>query len=213
MGKDQKLVVEGPDDQHVIWALCQQHDVAETFSVEFTKSGGVEALLESIKVRLMESGLRTLGVVLDADENLERRWQAITNRLAAAGYTALPNVPNREGTIIEEFDKPTVGIWLMPDNQLPGMLEDFIVHLIPQGDALRPKAEQVLAEIEEQNLHRYALVHHQKALVHTWLAWQRNPGQPMGQAITAQALNHNEALARSFVDWLNALFREKAPII
>ena len=51
--KDQKLVVEGPDDQHVIWALCQHHDVAETFSVETTRSGGVEALLESIKVRLM----------------------------------------------------------------------------------------------------------------------------------------------------------------
>ncbi len=50
-GKDQRLVVEGPDDQHVIWALCQQHDVTETFSVETTKSGGVEALLESIKVR------------------------------------------------------------------------------------------------------------------------------------------------------------------
>ncbi len=74
--KDQKLVVEGPDDQHVIWALCQQHSVAETFSVETTKSG-VEALLESIKVRLMEPGLRTLGLVLDADENLERRWRAI----------------------------------------------------------------------------------------------------------------------------------------
>ena len=204
--KDQKLVVEGPDDQHVIWALCQQHAVAETFLVETTRSGGVEALLESIRVRLMEPGLRTLGVVLDADEILERRWQAISDRLSREGYTALPSIPDHEGTIIEEFDKPKVGIWLMPDNQLPGMLEDFIAHLIPQEDALRPKAERILAEIEEQNLHRYALVHHQKALIHTWLAWQRTPGQPMGQAITAQTLNHNQSLARSFVHWLNALF-------
>jgi hypothetical protein len=116
---------------------------------------------------LIEPGLRTLGVVLDADENLERRWQAISDRLSKEGYTALPGVPDRAGTIIEEFDKPKVGIWLMPDNQLPGMLEDFVVHLIPQDDGLRPKAERILAEIEQQNLHRYALVHHQKALIHT----------------------------------------------
>jgi hypothetical protein len=202
----QKLVVEGRDDQHVIWALCKQHNVAESFSVETTISGGVEAILASIRQQLMRPRLRTLGVVLDADDSLEQRWQAIADRLVNEGYTSVPGVPDRSGTIIEEFDKPKVGIWLMPDNQLPGMLEDFIAHLIPQDDALRPKAERILADIENQDLHRYALVHHQKALIHTWLAWQRNPGQPMGQAITAQTLNHNESLARSFVDWLNALF-------
>jgi hypothetical protein len=55
-------------------------------------------------------------------------------------------------------------------------------------------------------LNRYPVSRHPKALIHTWLAWQRNPGQPMGQAITAQPLDRNEALARAFVAWLNALF-------
>lgn len=204
--KDQKLIVEGPDDQRVIWALCQQHNVVNTFSVETPKSGGVEALLRSIRQQLMTPRLRTLGMVLDADENLGRRWQAVADRLVNEGYTSVPGVPDRNGTIIDEFDKPKVGIWLMPDNQLPGMLEDFVLNLIPQDDALRPKAERILAEIEEQDLHRYALIHHQKALIHTWLAWQRNPGQPMGQAITAHTLGRNEATAQSFVNWLNALF-------
>lgn len=154
----------------------------------------------------MEPGLRTLGVVLDADENPERRWHAIGGRLAEEGYTSIPRQPARSGTIIDESGKPRVGIWLMPNNQLPGMLEDFVVHLIPKDDVLRPKAQQVLDEIESQKLNRYPLAHHPKALIHTWLAWQRNPGQPMGQAITAHTLGRNEATAQSFANWLNTLF-------
>lgn len=205
----QKLVVEGQDDQHVIWALCKQYDLAETFTVVTPKSGGnggVEAVLRLIRPSLMEPGLRSLGVVLDADENPERRWHAISGRLAEEGYTSVPRQPAHSGTIIDESGRPRVGIWLMPNNQLPGMLEDFVAHLIPQEDLLRPKAQQILDEIESQKLNRYPLVHRPKALIHTWLAWQRNPGQPMGQAITAHTLGRNEATAQSFVNWLNALF-------
>jgi hypothetical protein len=49
-------------------------------------------------------------------------------------------------------------------------------------------------------------VDHAKALIHTWLAWQKEPGQPMGQAITAKALQSDTAIAAKFVDWLNQLF-------
>lgn len=45
-----QLIVEGKNDQHVIWALCEQHDVEETFLVE--DIGGVTDLLNSIPVRL-----------------------------------------------------------------------------------------------------------------------------------------------------------------
>lgn len=39
----QRLVVEGQDDQHVIWALCKRYDLAETFTVVTPKSGGKAA--------------------------------------------------------------------------------------------------------------------------------------------------------------------------
>jgi hypothetical protein len=32
--KPQQLLVEGKNDQHVIWALCEQYQLPETFSVE-----------------------------------------------------------------------------------------------------------------------------------------------------------------------------------
>jgi hypothetical protein len=34
----------------------------------------------------------------------------------------------------------------------------------------------------------------------------KKPGIPMGQAITAQVLNNNSAIADDFINWLNSLF-------
>ena len=203
-----QLLVEGNNDRHVVWALCNQHQVQETFSVETPgeNSGGVEDLLKSIPVRLKIPGLRTLGVILDADQNLARRWDAICERLRKAGYSDLPPYPEPNGTIIEVNQMPRIGIWLMPDNELPGMLENFVSHLIPDDDPLKTKTEDVLRQIENENLQRYSLAHHQKAFIHTYLAWQETPGQPMGQAITARVLNYNQPLAQNFVQWLNRLF-------
>ena len=94
----------------------------------------------------------------------------------------------------------------MPNNQLPGMLESFVTYLIPDGDSLLPKAESILSEIERENLNRYTPIHHPKAFIHTWLAWQDIPGRPMGQSITAQVLLHDTSVALSFINWLNRLF-------
>nr|WP_233258533.1 DUF3226 domain-containing protein [[Phormidium] sp. ETS-05] len=94
----------------------------------------------------------------------------------------------------------------MPNNQLPGMLEDFVAALIPADDALKPKVEKILREIEHEELNRYTLIHRPKALIHTWLAWQEKPGMPMGQAITARVLDGGSEIAIVFVEWLNRLF-------
>jgi len=205
-----QLLVEGKNDQHVIWALCKQHNVEETFTVETPNndSGGIGSLLNSIPVRLKIPRLKALGIVLDADQNLEARWQSLRSRLEESGYNNLPISPNADGIIIYIPEKPKVGVWIMPNNRLPGILENFVAHLIPEGDELVPKVENILQDIENDSLNRYPFNKRPKAFIHTWLAWQETPGQPMGQAITAHALNHLAPIATSFVDWLRRLFGE-----
>lgn len=205
------VLVEGKDDQHVIWALCARHQLPEAFSVETPKkdeesSEGIDAVLAGLPVRLKGENLRALGIVVDANESLSARWLALRNRLASSGYTGIPETPTTEGLVLTQPDLPKVGVWLMPDNHMPGMLEDFVARLIPPGDALKPKAEAILQEIEEVGLHRYTAAHRPKALIHTWLAWQERPGMPMGQAITVQALSHDSPTALAFVKWLKRLF-------
>ncbi len=210
--KPHQLLVEGNNDRHVIWALCEKYQVPETFSVEVpnTEEGkGIEILLAGLPLKLKEENLRTLGIVVDADRDLQARWQAVRDRLITSGYQNIPKVPSKEGLIYIAPDPhlPKIGVWLMPNNQLSGMLEDFVTYLIPPDDALYPKAVEILQEIEEAGINRYTLIHHAKALIHTWLAWQETPGMPMGQAITARVLSHESPIAIAFVAWLNNLFQ------
>ena len=148
-----------------------------------------------------------LGIVVDADIDPETRWKAIQDRLREAGYNSVPDSPNSTGTILREGDLPVVGIWLMPNNKIPGMLEDFVSLLRPQEDILWPVAVNVVQQVKDikTNL-RFHDVHESKARVHTWLAWQREPGKPIGQAITKGYLKADAALAQQFIDWIRMLF-------
>lgn len=100
---------------------------------------------------------------------------------------------------------PAIGIWLMPDNRLPGMLEHFCSFLVPPGDALWSLAEEVLQQVMQKD-RRFPDNHEIKALIHTWLAWQKEPGKPMGQAITKHFFDYNAPHAQKFIEWIRQLF-------
>jgi hypothetical protein len=201
------LLVEGKNDRHVVWALCKTHQLPDIFAVETPGvEEGIEALLRGLSLRLSAEDLRILGVMVDADQDLLARWQAVRDRLHASGYVDVPVLPPADGWVSTIQELPRTGVWIMPDNQVSGILEDFVARLIPPNDVLRPKAEEVVSEIEQAGLNRYHVVHHPQALIHTWLAWQEFPGMPIGQAITAHALHHNSPIAFAFVAWLRRLF-------
>ena len=91
----------------------------------------------------------------------------------------------------------------MPDNQLDGTLEDFLKFLVPEGDPLLPYAEQTLNNLPETH---FTSPRRPKALMHTWLAWQNEPGKPYGQAISAKYLNTDLPMAKTFANWLRRTF-------
>ena len=206
-----QLVVEGNNDRHVIWALCKYHNIPEVFTVTLPgdqNESGVDPLIRGIPTRLKIPGLRALGIVIDADENLLSRWQAIQTHLAGAGYTNLPARPIPEGILISETNFPRIGVWIMPNNEVSGAIEDFSRLLIAPTDQLASIATETISRLETAQLHRYRPSHRSKALLHTWLAWQNPPGMPMGTAITARVLDPESPLAGQFVRWLQRLFIE-----
>jgi hypothetical protein len=201
--KSSILLVEGPDDQHVVWTLLRHHKVAENFEVR--DKGGIDQLLETVPVQLKGSELRRLGIMVDADENLAGRWQSLTVLLGKAGYPELPGVPEGAGTIVEHEGKPKIGIWLMPDNRTSGMIEDFIQFLVPAGDPLIDHARRCVKGIGDSH-RRFRPSYLSKAEIHTWLAWQDHPGTPMGQAITRKYLDADCRHAAGFIAWIRRLF-------
>jgi len=206
MAAKRVLMVEGPDDEHVVKHIC---GVRQLGKIEIIHPyGGKDPLLEGVGARLKESDITALGIILDADTDLHASWQAIAARLNQAGYPDVPETPSAVGTVVEapaDSLLPRVGIWLMPDNQVPGILEDFLRFLVPAGDPLFAHVEQSLDSIPP-GLCRFTDLKKPKARIHTWLAWQEEPGKPFGQAISASYLDPNLPVANSFAIWLQQTF-------
>lgn len=200
---NKKLLVEGNDDQHVIWSICQKYSINQNFEVIDCK--GIDNLLSQISVRLKESEIDTLGIIVDADTEIKTRWQSLSKILTLSGFVCPEHIPN-EGLIIKK-QNITIGVWIMPDNNLNGMLEDFISFLVPPKDELLIIADETLATIEEKNINKYGLIHKSKAKIHSWLSWQEDPGTPMGLAITKKYLTTEGEQCTRFITWLTQTFR------
>ena len=195
------LLVEGPDELHVVSKLLNRHGLHPPFNIE--SKGGFDALRASIYNEVNASGRRVLGILADGNDSPDRRWQSISDELGQA-ECHVPRALCDNGTV---FDGPRgirVGVWLMPDNQRGGELEDFVAAMIPGDDPTWPRAQRYIdgIPVAERRFNPRKLT---RAHVHAWLATCREP-RPMGTAITARDLRHDAPIATTFVGWLRELF-------
>jgi hypothetical protein len=197
------LLVEGKDDEHVFYALFNHNGIPRTIRIKDKQ--GIDNLLETLEVELLGSELKQLGIVVDADTNLSARWQSLTAILRNSGYAKIPALPDPDGTIIVEDDRPVVGIWIMPDNSVPGMLENFVKFLVPQNDLLWDRVVLCINSIPETE-RLFRSQHLIKAQIHTWLAWQEEPGTPLGSSITKRYLDADTLHAQKLIEWIRKLF-------
>ena len=200
------LLVEGKTDCHVVMALCQAHQVPETFGIYQCDSDvGVLKRLNALILR--PDPPEAIGVMLDADRpSLTGRWDSIKSKLRdnQHRYTISPS-PELDGTIAcSDRGGPKLGFWLMPNNQDSGMLEDFCTELAePESLSF---AKECVEQAYQRNVTTFKEVHRSKAVIHTYLAWQDEPGSPLGRAITSQALRPHTEIAIRFTNWLTRLF-------
>jgi len=200
------LLTEGTNDCHVIAALCKFHDIQEG-RFGFYECGSDEQVLKKANALLQASDPKeAIGIVMDADVNLLGRWKSIQAKLSKYSYD-FTDAPAQKGSILKCEGMPTLGIWVMPNNQDVGMLEDFCATLI--DPAHLKVAQQVVRDVEDTNVSSFKGVHRSKADIHTYLAWQDEPGRPLGQSITSKVLKADKETAKVFIAWLNKLFPEK----
>src|SRR5215213_9241901 len=155
MAESRVLLVEGTDDLHVLAHIFKAHGhegkitIRDQEGVDKVKKRLDENifnnLLEDLPVELKGSEVAAIGIIVDADLDIKARWQSLANRLKDLNYVDVPDLPKIGGTICTGKDLPKIGVWLMPDNSLPGMLEDFVKLLVPDGSQhlLKRAAEAV----------------------------------------------------------------------
>jgi hypothetical protein len=206
------LMVEGSDDFNVFLHLLNRHGIPGLCTIEEWE--GVEDVLGSLVTRLRLGNEPHLGIVIDADptgsarDAVALRWLQFSEILRKVGYKSFPGQPSPAGTIVREAGLPDFGLWLMPDNQQPGMLENFAGSLIPDSEKPRKLWARAIETVrgipEDERL--FGPTDLQKATIHTWLAWQEEPGYPMGLAIRKGFLNPHASPALSLISWVRTLF-------
>ena len=193
------LLVEGLDDKNVVWHLCRRAGIENRFHIK--SKNGKDSLLKAIRNEASVSGREALGILLDADNDVQSRWNEVTQKLSQADVTT-PDEPDPSGTIIP--NRPRIGIWLMPDNVSAGQVEDFFAGMIASDDPVWPRSEAYIDGIPIHD-RKFASGKTLRAKVHSWLATRARPGL-MGAAIGDGYLNPDAPGAGLFVAWLNRLF-------
>ena len=203
--------VEGRDDQYALLNLLIRHGIDYDNKPlppnypKFEPSGSVEAMLAEMETAVQLSSGKAIGFVLDADSPLASRWRAARDRLRNVGVD-VPKQPPPEGFIGNSADyKATVGLWLMPDNEHDGKLETFLHNLIEKDDPLIAHAGNS-TDVAVKLGAKFPDVGRIKAVIHAWLAWQKEPGLPYGTAIRAEYFGHDSPTARAFVSWFKNLY-------
>ncbi len=204
-----RLYVEGKTDRFVIAELAEANGIVwndrhPPIDIQFT--GSKEALKDSdsIQARLSESGIQAIGIVIDADEDPEATWMSIRNSC----LKSIPDFPQdlpSTGLIHRTSDDINVGIWMMPDNQLRGMLETFLAYLVTETDVLWEYAQSTVHQAKSKGA-KFKPTHQDKANIHTWLAWQDEPGQQLHTALQKKILQPQHPKAQDFAHWLKRLY-------
>ncbi len=202
------LLVEGQDDKHVVLHIIHRLGLELGLAIrDGGDLGGYSNLRARIDTTIDEPGVEAVGIMADANDAPQSRWDSVTDAVRASerlrsANVELPDSPVPSGAVAE--DKPRVGIWLMPDNVRPGELEDFVAEMIPHGDPVRPRAHAYIDGIPEAD-RKFAEGKTERARIHAWLAAREEPRR-MGLAIRADDLSTEAPLCQAFAEWLRRLF-------
>ena len=119
----------------------------------------------------------------------------------------LPDQPEPQGSIV--VGKKHLGIWLMPDNKNKGILEHFIAGMVDNN-----LENQILWQHVEESINtlpngprfdpKKDLA---KAQIATWLAWQEEPGHPIGLAVSMGYVDAHSPTVDNFINWIKRLFQ------
>ena len=206
------LHVEGKNDLHALAALLVEHGMPHDVKqrpVEFPvikAAGNDSSVVSLIEIEVRLQAGRPVGFIVDADDSPTQRWESIRSHLERVGVETPPDM-DAAGFVGESRTyKTRVGVWMMPDNSRPGMIEDFLRSLIDAGDTLIVHADASTQTAKREHSARFIDVDQGKAVLACWLAWQEEPGKPYGTAVTAGFFQHDRPSAIAFVSWFRRLY-------
>jgi hypothetical protein len=205
------LLTEGREDAYAIAGLMSNYvrwgTSEDEWPVKIEAAGSAPELLrpDYLGPCFKRSGLEAIGILLDANEDPAGRWASLQN-LCSTAFPGIPDALPAEGLIHLGQNGIRLGVWIMPDNRSSGMLETFLVYLVPKrGRKLWDHAIRTCDTAKSLGA-PFRDAHEDKARIHTWLAWRDPPGRPFGEALKSKCLDPSSPAAKPFANWFIRLF-------
>jgi hypothetical protein len=206
------MIVEGWDDVHSVVSIMRvfvewPKDEA-SWPVHVHMGNGAEDILsEGVLVTYLKgSVVEAFGVILDADEDANRRYGSVRT-ICEPMFPTLPKELPLDGVVVENDHGKRLGVWIMPDNSSKGSTETFLRCLVPQTSGILWDHAEKSVKIAEELGAAFSQNSWDKACLRTWLAWQDPPDLTPGIAIRKKLLDPQCSAATLFVEWFRRLYR------
>lgn len=220
------LLVEGVNDKSFFEAFCKMLQLDADVRVapprelggndRFNSKQGAINYLPLLLKRLATGGIERIGLVLDADQQVNgsgfaRTVAQVEAVLAPAGFITPPlGLPNGGLVFHHNNGLADFGLWVMPDNAADGILEDWISQTVPtsgSGGALLAHAEKTVASLPlNVNMPPIKPARMKKAEVATWMAWQERPGEGLYYTVEGNLLDPGASLYVGLSAWMRRIF-------
>ena len=221
------LVVEGSGDRDFFTQLLSKRSdklnltITVATSKDFSPSEegkprkdtkeDVFKLLPTLLKRFPRGKIERLGIVVDADKpehcgacGYSKTVSKFEEILGRHGFN-LNQEESRHGLIFSHPDFFDIGVWIMPNNQDDGILEDFITSCIHKDEeTLFNHAKSTVNNLSEP---KFAKHHFSKAEVATWMAWQKPPGRGIYAAVEDNLLDTTHDNFKKLMQWLTQVFK------
>jgi hypothetical protein len=172
--KPRVLVGEGRDEVNFFEALTAHLGVTDIQVEEYGGKGNLSRYLrEFVSARPGRQNVLALGITRDADGNAALAFQGICTLLTNNQLS----IPATAGQVA--VGTPRVGVYLFPDNQRDGMLEDLCLDSVQTDGAVSCVDEYLRCVARNTGRQPSPPA---KARVHIWLASQLVPDLRLGEA-------------------------------
>lgn len=216
------LLVEGASDQKFFKQLLSELSNAPEIEPKIPRDvdaqiyrNGLQPLYRQLELQLgllIRGQINKLGVIVDADHTAQdnngfaNRRAQLVDLLSNSGFFITP-APERasQGEVFAHPSGAEVGVWIMPDHQSDGMIEDLFMGSVKvEQHSLLEHTASVIDNLGEHKA--FALHHESKAKLSTWLAWQKEPGISPSYAYHKGLFDRESAGFVALTDWLKRVF-------
>jgi hypothetical protein len=161
----------------------------------------------------LQASASHLGILLDADEGAGKAWSQLRDLLVLKDALEwhgidLRDIPNSpvQGGWIGRTGIVRLGVYILPDNSSPGMLETLLWDCLRQRD--QPLGRYISDRTKGAREHgaTFKDIHLHKALYHTYLAWNDPPDEMVSRKVSTEEMDFSDPRIASLVTWLVDMF-------